>query len=84
MGQCPSRQSPGKESRTARRGRTPQQLLALWRRAVTRIVRLLLIRRRWAAIGHSLQQESVVDLFDGLDRVRGVLTRPRRGRRGSR
>ncbi len=62
----------------------PQQLLAIWRRVVTRIVRLLLIRRMWAAIGHSLQQDSVVDTFDGLGRIKGVLTRPRRGRRSSR
>ena len=46
-----------------------------WRRLCRRVVNLLRIRRNWAAIGQALQQPTCVDLFAGLERIHGRLTR---------
>jgi hypothetical protein len=83
MGNCRSRASTTRTAAAAPR-RTPQQLRRLWQAVTRRVVRLLLIRRRWAATGLALQAPSLVDTFDGLERVKGRLQRPKRGRRPSR
>ena len=48
---------------------------ARWYRATSYIVRLLRIRKRWAATGRHLQRERVQDLLSGIERKRGVLVR---------
>ena len=75
-------------SRTARSADRPELSAArrkvlreLFRSSVRRLVHLLRIRRRWAAIGLALQEPRTVALFDGLVRLKGVLTRPKAGRR---
>jgi hypothetical protein len=83
MGNCRSRATTRSTTAAAPR-RTPQQLRRLWQAVTRRVIRLLLIRRRWAATGLALQAPGLVDTFDGLERVKGRLQRPRRGRRASR
>ena len=78
MGLCPSR---ARSTTTTATTRSRLELRRIFRRAVTRVVRLLLIRKRWAGVGIALQQVEVQQIFEGLERVKGVLTRPRRGHR---
>jgi hypothetical protein len=61
-----------------------RELKLAFKRVVRRVIHLLRIRRRWAYTGLALQAPAVVDTFDGLERVKGALQRPKRGRRGSR
>ena len=82
MGACPSRARPTTAQLVVRR-RSSKELLKVWRKVVTRIVRLLLIRRRWASAGLALQQPELLSVFDGLERNKGILSRLRRGRRTS-
>jgi len=48
---------------------------ARFRCAVRRVIRLLALRKKWAAYGRLLQQEPRCCLFDGLERRKGVLKR---------
>ena len=43
--------------------------------AVRRIIHWLLLRKRWSAVGRLLQQQPRLDLWVGLRRVNGRLTR---------
>ena len=68
MGICKSRQP-----KTIEPTRSAKQL---WKWAVSRIVRLLKLRRKWAHISKSIfQQPSHQSLFDGLERRQGKLVR---------
>ncbi len=49
-----------------------------WQQATHYIVRILRIRRRWAATGLHLQQPRIRDLVHGLERRRGTLRRTSR------
>ncbi len=51
------------------------RIRGLFRRAVNRIVHLLRIRRRWAAVGQALQDNRIQSLFAGLRRDHGHLIR---------
>jgi len=52
--------------------------LARFRCAVRRVIRLLALRRKWAAYGRVLQAAPRCHLFDGLERRKGVLRRVRK------
>ncbi len=83
MGNCPARAQP-RTAATALARRSERELKVIYKRAGRREVHLLRIRRRWAYCGLALQAPAVVDTFDGLERLKGALTRPKRGRRPSR
>jgi hypothetical protein len=85
MGLCPSRALPAPVVRSAQE--LAQRALRArhrWKRAVARIVHILRIRQRWALVGQALQEERLQSLCEGLVRVKGILHRPRGGRRFSR
>ena len=48
---------------------------ARFRRAVRRVIHLLLLRRKWSAYGKILQRAPNKSLFVGLDRIQGKLVR---------
>ena len=76
MGACPSRaQVPSRARAEGRNQGRRLDLAAKWRQAVRRVVILLRIRKRWAAMGMALQQERIQSLFEGLERKKGKLVR---------
>ena len=54
---------------------TRAERLRHWRHAASYVVRVLRIRKRWAATGHYLQQPRIRDLVAGISRKGGKLTR---------
>ena len=54
---------------------TRAERLRHWRHAASYVVRVLRIRKRWAATGRHLQQPRIRDLVAGISRKGGKLTR---------
>ena len=54
---------------------TRAERLRHWRHAASYVVRVLRIRKRWAATGHYLQQPRIRDFVAGISRKGGKLTR---------
>ena len=71
--------TPQQHYLTERVGRTSHltraERLRHWRHAANYVVRILRIRKRWAATGHHLQQPRIRDLVAGISRKGGKLTR---------
>ena len=72
-------ETPQQHYLTERVGRTCHLTRAArlrhWRHAAKYIIRVLRIRKRWAATGRHLQQPRIRDLVAGISRKGGKLTR---------
>jgi hypothetical protein len=63
---------------------TSAQRRALWKRARKYISRAILLRRRFWLAGDRLKNPRLQDLYKGIDRLRGVVTRVRNADTGVR